>query len=128
MGWASYREKSRLRVRRCPWHRWSMVRRGFLVIAALVSPADAQPHPAMPELVGATEVVKFTGATGFIDDAIAFDDQRLAYVVTDGSTKAELHLVTLATEQDTVLDISAITLHPIALRLFGARAFVVGEA
>ncbi len=98
------------------------------LVSSLGAGAGAQPRPATPELVGASEVVKFTGATGFIDDAIAVDDQRVAYVVTDGSTKAELHLVTLATEQDTTLDISAITVHPIALRVFGARAFVVGQA
>ena len=96
--------------------------------AALVSTAVAQPRPAVPELVGASEVIRFAGTTGFIDDAVAFDDQRVAYVVSDGSSRSELHLVTLATEQDTTIDLSAITLHPIALRLLGARAFVVGQA
>jgi len=94
----------------------------------MISVAGAEPRPAPPELVGATEVVKLTDPVGFIDDAIATDDARIAYVVTDGSTQAELHVVALATEQDTTTDITAITLHPIALRLLGARAFVVGEA
>ena len=104
-----------------------MFRRGIL-LAAAVSVASAQPRPATPELVGATEVATFTGPMGFIDDAIATDDQHIAYVETDGSTKAQLHLVALANEQDTTIDISAITLHPIALRLLGTRAFVVSEA
>ena len=94
----------------------------------MISVASAQPRPAAPELVGATSVAKFTSSLGFIDDAIATDDTRIAYVATDGSTKAELHLVTLGTEQDATIDITSITLHPIALRLLGARAFVVGEA
>jgi hypothetical protein len=105
-----------------------MLRRGILALALVSGVAAAQPKSAVPELVGATEVVKLTGPLGFIDDAVAFDGQRIAYVVTDGSTKAELHLVTLATEQDTTLDISAITLHAIALELLGNRAFVVGQA
>jgi hypothetical protein len=105
-----------------------MFRRAILAMALVSSVAAAQPKPAAPELVGAAEVVKFTGPLGFIDDAIAYDGQRFAYVVTDGSTKSELHLVTLATEQDTTIDISSITLHPIALELLGARAFVVGAA
>jgi hypothetical protein len=114
-----------------------MVRRGILVASitvalatatAIVSVASAQPKPPVPELVGATEVVKLTGSDGFIDDGIAYDDQRIAYVVTDGTTKAELHLVAVSTEQDTPIDISAITMHAVSLRLLGNRAFVVGQA
>jgi hypothetical protein len=98
-----------------------------IVMCATVSVANAQPRPAAPALIGATEAAKFSAPIGFIDDAIAFDDQRFAYVATDGSTKAELHVVTLASDTDATLDISAITLHPIALRLLGTRAFVVGK-
>ncbi len=113
-----------------------MARRGILVtsitvalafVAANVSVAVAQPKPPVPELVGATEVVKLTGSDGFIDDGIAYDDQRIAYVETDGSTKATLHVVVLATEQDTAIDISATVLRAVGLRLLGNRAFVVGQ-
>ena len=80
-----------------------------------------------PPLVGATEVVKIAPSGGFVDDAIALDAQRLAYVVADTSSRAELHLVTLATKQEQLVDLSPITLHPIALELVGSnRAFVVG--
>jgi hypothetical protein len=108
-----------------------MVRRGTLVASitvALVALAVAQPKPQVPELVGATEVVKLTGSDGFIDDGVAYDDQRIAYVETDGSTKATLHVVALATEQDTPIDISATVLRVVAVRLVGNRAFVVGQA
>src|SRR4051812_25951686 len=54
-----------------------------------------EPKPAVPAVVGATEVAKFSAATGFVDDPIATDDTRLAYVLADASTKAELHVVTL---------------------------------
>ena len=110
-----------------------MVRRGILVasitlaLALVAANASPQPKPQVPELVGATEVVKLTGSDGFIDDGVAYDDQHIAYVDTDGSTKATLHVVTLATEQDTPIDISATVLHAVAIRLLGNRAFVVGQ-
>jgi hypothetical protein len=101
------------------------------VTAASAQPATPPSAPAkatVPPLVGATEVAKFTTPAGFIDDPVATDDQRLAYVIADGTAKAELHVVALATPSapDTVVDVSAITSHPIALRLVGPRAFVVG--
>src|ERR1700709_1457165 len=61
--------------------------------AAVVHVAAATPKPTVPSLVGATEVQKLTAPTGFIDDAIAFDDTRFAYVVADGSEKTELHVI-----------------------------------
>ena len=110
-------------------NRMDMVARGtVLVLGMFGSVASAQPRPAVPPVVGATEAMKLSAATGFIDDAITSDDQRLAYVVADGSAKAELHVVTLATKQETVIDLAPVTLHPIELRLVGARAFVVGIA
>ena len=98
----------------------------LLVVGAQA--ASAQPTPALLPLVGATEVTKVTPASGFIDDVVATDDARIAYVVTDGSTKAELHVLTLATNADQMADISAVTLHPIGLQLVGARALVIGQA
>ncbi len=98
------------------------------MVTAISATAAAQPRATVPPLVNVTEVVKLAPATGFIDDPIAHDDQRLAYVVTDAATKAELHVVALATRQDTVLDVAPITMHPLALELVGNRAFVVGLA
>lgn len=85
-------------------------------------PANVKATP----LVGATEVAKFSAPAGFVDDPIATDDTRIAYVIADASTKAELHVVTVG-GAESVADIASVTLHPIALRLVGPRAFVVGQ-
>ena len=79
--------------------------RGFLIGAVVVGsvavahgdpkPPDRVMRPAVPALVGATEVAKFSAPSGFIDDPIATDDTRLAYVLADASTKAELHVATI---------------------------------
>ena len=98
-----------------------------VLILVGASTASAQPTPALLPLVGATEVAKVTPASGFIDDVIATDEARLAYVVTDGSTKAELHVLTVATSADQLADITAVTLHPVGLALVGARVLVIGQ-
>lgn len=111
------------------WHVIAMVR-GILigvVVVGAVGSVSAQPKPAVPPLVGATEVEKRTAPAGFIDDVVASDDQRLAYVVADVSTKAELHVLTMASQHEAVADLAPITLHPIAIQLVGSRAFVVGQ-
>jgi hypothetical protein len=92
------------------------------VVAAITASADPKP----PALVGAKQVLQLTTSAGFIDDPIASDDARLAYVVADGAAKAELHVVTLATKAEQIAEISAVTAHPIALALAGSRAVVVG--
>lgn len=95
---------------------------------ALAAPvARATPKPAVPPLVGASEVIAVTTPTGFIDDAVAADKDRVAYVVADAANRAELHVVTIATKQEAVVDLAKVTLHPIALQLVGQRAFVVGR-
>lgn len=98
------------------------------LIVAVSATAIAQPKPTTPALVGATEVAKLTAPVGFIDDPVALDDTRLAYVVADAAEKAELHVLTIATNQEQVIDLAPVTLHPIALRLVGSRAFVIGMA
>ena len=101
-------------------------------LVAIAGAAVAQPSPPAPAnkaavpLVGVSEAAKFSAASGFVDDPVATDDSRIAYVLADASTKAELHVATLGgTEQ--VVDLASVTLHPIALRLVGQRAFVVGQ-
>lgn len=84
------------------------------------------PKAGLPALVGATEVVRLNPAAGFIDDPVATDADRIAYVVTETGSKAELHVYSYALKAEQVLDISAITLRPVALSLAGARALVVG--
>jgi hypothetical protein len=72
--------------------------------------------------------MKLTTPTGFIDDAVAFDADRIAYVVADSSTKADLHVVVLSTKVEQVVDIAPVSLHPISITLVAQRAFVVGES
>src|ERR1700759_264471 len=70
-------------------------RPGIVTVSVVLwcAAVNATPKPTVPSLVGATEVQKLTAPTGFIDDAIAFDDTRFAYVVADGSEKTELHVL-----------------------------------
>ncbi len=98
----------------------------LLAVVAVPSPGITQPKPTTPPLIGTAEVIKLTTPAGFIDDVVAADGDRLAYVVADTGTKAELHVVTLSTKAEQVIDLGALTLHPIALQLVGPRAFVVG--
>jgi hypothetical protein len=100
---------------------------GGLAIATAAGEGHAQPKPGLPAVVGATEVAKLAAPSGFVDDVVASDADRLAYVVADGTAKAELHLVTLATKADVAVDLSAVTTHPVALHLAGPRALVVGQ-
>jgi hypothetical protein len=94
----------------------------LLTLTAASTALAQKPAP----LVGVKEVVRFTTPAGFIDDAVATDDTRIAYAVADAAAKAELHVVTLATGVDQVVDLAPITLHPIALELVGPRVLVVG--
>ena len=132
-----------------PWHRSPMVMvRGSLILLVLAGLASAQPAPApkpgpaaarkalppppppkpnVPALVGVTEVVKLNPPAGFIDDVVTVDAQRIAYVVADSSGQTELHVYTHATKLEYVVDLVAITTHPVALAFVGHRVFVVGK-
>lgn len=91
------------------------------------TPAPVPSRPAVAPLVGSTEIIKLTTPTGFIDDVVAAEEGRLAYVVADAASKAELHVYTHATKQEVLVDLAAVTLHPVGLTLVGQRAFVVGR-
>jgi hypothetical protein len=97
------------------------------------NPTPIQPKAALPQTVGANELMKLTTPSGFVDDLLAFDNQRVGYVVADTSTKAELHVVQLGCakcaeqKQEIVVDLSPVTLRPTAVRLVGQRAFVIGS-
>jgi hypothetical protein len=106
----------------------TMVRGISFILLVLAATASAQPKVNLPPLVNATEVVKLAPQVGFVDDPIAHDDTRIAYVVADAALKSELHVVTLADKHEDVIDISAVTVHAIGLELVGSRAFVVGLA
>jgi hypothetical protein len=90
--------------------------------------------PALPAMVGANEIMKLTPPAGFLDELVAFDNQKLAYVIADTSTKAELHVVQLGCakcaeeKKEIIVDLSPVTLRPISLRFVGqSRMFVVGS-
>jgi hypothetical protein len=104
-----------------------MFRGSLVLLAGLTTTLHAMPRSAVPALVGMTEVQKLKAPVGFIDDAIAFDGQRVAYVVADAAAKSELHVVTPG-QPEIVIDLAAITLHATGLRLVGKRAFVIGKA
>ena len=62
-------------------------------------PRNPAPVPAAatyPAVVSATETMKITPPFGYFDEPVAVDDGRLAYIVSDTSTKSELHVVSLA--------------------------------
>jgi hypothetical protein len=101
----------------------------------LGAPASSQAQPKgapAQQISGANLIMKLSPEAGFIDDVIAYDNQRVAYVVADTSTKAELRVVQLGctkcveAKQELVVDLSPVTLRPTAIRLVGQRAFVVG--
>jgi hypothetical protein len=105
--------------------------RGILLATALISTiapyGAALAQPPRPSLVGATPVLEVTTPAGFIDDPVTVDGDRLAYVVADLASKAELRVMSLSTRQEQAIDLAPVTLHPIGLRLFGPRAFVIGR-
>ncbi|CAN5717037.1 hypothetical protein BH11MYX1_BH11MYX1_23010 [soil metagenome] len=107
-----------------------MSRAGVIILASAAARASAPvtpvpPRAPVPPLVGATEVQTLTAPSGYIGDAIAYDATRLAYVVSDGQAKSELHLVTPGAPE-AVVDLAALTLHPLSIELLGSKAFVVG--
>lgn len=93
---------------------------------------QAQPAKQPQAIQGAAAVMQVTPESGFIDDVFAYDTQRLAYVVADTSTRAELHVVQLGCatcvekKQELIVDLSPVTLRPVALKLVGQKAFVIG--
>ena len=102
-----------------------MLTRGGMLAVSLISLTAIAAGPSNPGLVGATEALKIGADSGFVDDAIAFADQRIAYVIADGSAKTELHVME-PNKQEVVLDLAGFTLHPLSLTLVGPRVFVVG--
>jgi hypothetical protein len=120
----------------------SKILTSIVMVCGVVSLASAQPAKAPakaavknPPLmaVNANQVMKLTAEAGFVDDVLAYDNQRLAYVVADTSTKAELHVVQLGCakcveqKQEIIVDLSPVTLRPTSLRLVGQRVFVIAS-
>ena len=78
---------------------------GAVVVGLSGSAALAQQAP-VPPLMGATEIAKLDASFGFVDDIVTTEGDRIAYVTTDGTTRAELHVVTLSTKADQVVDLT----------------------
>ncbi|MFN0249263.1 MAG: hypothetical protein ACKV2T_20430 [Kofleriaceae bacterium] len=101
--------------------------------AKLPEPKPTKPMPPtsrkpnVPEVVSATEIVKLTATGGFVDDAIAVDDTRIAYVVADAASKSELHVYTFATKAEVLIDLAPVTLTPVELAFVGKRVLVIGR-
>lgn len=97
-----------------------------VVVAAVVgNVANARPKPE-EMVVGAQAVFSGSAAAGFVDDVVAVDGDRFVYVVADGTMKAALHVANVGTKDEQIVDISTLTLQPVALRVMGERALVVG--
>lgn len=67
------------------------------LLLATAAPARAGDPPSKPAvLVGASQAARIAPTRGFIDDALAIDGARVAYVNTDGATFAELVIADVA--------------------------------
>lgn len=107
------------------------MRAWILVLATVAAPvaarADGTTKKPPPEPVNLTETYRFTPATGFVDDPIASDGTRVAFVVADTAGTAELHVINFdGTEVAKPIDLAPVTLEPIALAFAGKGVVVVG--
>ena len=57
-------------------------------------------RPTVAQLVGVTEVLIRQPTAGFIDDVVATDDQRIAYVIANSTGQAELHVLSIAAKTE----------------------------
>jgi hypothetical protein len=119
---------------------WGVLGRGGVALAETAqaapapAPASASASASKPAMapIGANQIMKITPAGGFVDEVVAYDNQRVGYIVADTGTKSELHVVQLGCDkcveanQEIVVDLSPVTLRPVALRLLRQRAFVIG--
>jgi hypothetical protein len=100
----------------------------WVVVVASAQLASAQPKPDAASLIGAQPVLTVSAPTGFIDDVVAIDGDRVGYVIADGVNAAALHIATVGKTEEQIVDISTITLQPTTLTFVGARMFVVGAS
>lgn len=97
-----------------------------MVVLATATAVHAQPKSEVPPLVGAQAVATATASSGFVDDVFASDGERYGYVVADGTNAAALHVATVGKPDEQIVDLSTVTLQPIAMTFVGPRVFVVG--
>ncbi len=77
-------------------------------------------------MLGAQPLVSASASSGFVDDVVAIDGDRVAYVIADGTKAAALHIAQVGKTDEQIVDISTLTLQPTALVFVGQRMFVVG--
>jgi hypothetical protein len=97
-----------------------------VAVLAVATVASAQPKSDAVPLLGAQAQVTGTAGSGFVDDVVASDGDRFGYVIADGTNTAALHVATIGKPDEQIIDISTITLQPIAMTFVGPRLFVVG--
>lgn len=100
----------------------------MIVVVASTHVAFAQPKSESVQLLGAEPVLTVSAATGFVDDVVAIDGDRVGYVIADGTNAAALHVATVGKQDEQIVDISTITLQPTVLAFFGQRVFVAGAS
>jgi hypothetical protein len=92
------------------------------------SVAFAQPKSESVALLGAQPLVTAVAPKGFVDDVVAVEGDRVAYVIADGTNAAALHIAQVgkSAAEEQIVDISTITLQPTVLAFVGQRIFVAG--
>lgn len=106
---------------------WSLILSVGVVAAPVAASADGGAKKPPPAPVNLTEGYRFVPATGFVDDPIASDGTRVAFVVADTAGTAELHVINFdGTEVAKPIDLAPVTVEPIALAFAGKGVVVVG--
>jgi len=98
----------------------------LVVVMASAHVAFAQPKSEAVPLLGAQPALSVSASTGFVDDVVAIDGDRVGYVIADGTNAAALHIATVGKPDEQIVDISTVTLQPITLSFVGQRVFVTG--
>lgn len=104
----------------------------FLGVTATAAAPGTKPvapkrAATLPAAVGLTEVFAAVPSEGFVDDPVASDGARLAYVVTDGAGSAIARVVDLATRAEVAaIELAPITARPRWVRLVPAGVIVAG--
>src|SRR5262245_56395148 len=99
----------------------------FVATADTSKPKKVVLAPKTGPNVGVTDGFKFTPATGFVDDPIASDGTRVAFVVSDTAGTAELHVINFdGSEVAKPIDLAPVTVKPTALAFAGKGVLVVG--
>ena len=99
-----------------------------IALVMMAATAYAQPKSEATPLLGAQPMLTVSASSGFIDDVVAVDGDRVGYVIADGTNAAALHVATVGKTDELIVDLSTITLQPTALQFVGARIFVVGAS